>query len=228
MIRVKVCGITNLADAQAAVEAGSDALGFNFWSGSSRYIDPNEAAKIIAKLPTEVTPVGVFLNEETVRIQELVARTAVRVAQLHGEETPAAVHRLVGGGLAVLKAIRVGSGFLPEQLAPYTDATAFLLDTEVHGEHGGTGKSFDWKLANRANQYGPIVLAGGLSPENVEEAVRQAQPSGVDVCSGVERHPGVKDHARLREFVERAKAALDNVKRNPPCAPFGKGARGMA
>jgi phosphoribosylanthranilate isomerase len=209
MIRVKVCGITNLEDALAAVQAGADALGFNFWPGSSRYIEPTEAGKVIAQLPRGVIPVGVFVNEPNMSIREITSLARLRMVQLHGEEPPEEVTTVAAQGLPVLKAIRVGPDFRPEQLAAYSEVAAFLLDTASAGERGGTGKSFDWELARKAKQYGHIVLAGGLNPENVEEAVRQAQPSGVDVCSGVESRPGVKDQARLREFVERAKAALE-------------------
>ena len=205
MVRVKVCGITNLDDALVAIAAGADALGFNFWPESPRSIEPRQAAAIIAHLPPFVTPVGVFVNEERSRLGRLVRRTGVRAVQLHGEEPPEAVAALAANGWPVLKALAVGRGFQPQRLRQYSGVAAFLLDAEVKGKRGGTGKSFDWKLAGEANRYGRILLAGGLTPENVVEAIRLAQPYGVDVCTGVEKRPGVKDHARLREFLQRAK-----------------------
>lgn len=205
MIRVKVCGVTNLEDALVAVAAGADALGFNFWPGSSRYIEPRRAAAIIAQLPPFVTPVGVFVDEPAARLKRIVARTGVRAVQLHGEENPAMVAALANGSVAVLKALRVGRSFRPEHLRAYRGAAAFLLDAQVKGQRGGTGRSFDWSVARRANRFGRILLAGGLTAENVVEAIRQAQPYGVDVCTGVEKRPGRKDHARLRAFIRRAK-----------------------
>lgn len=207
MVRVKVCGITNLEDALVAVAAGADALGFNFWPHSPRYLEPRQAADIIAHLPPFVTPVGVFVNEERLRLGRIVRRTGVGAVQLHGDETPEAVAALAADGLPVLKALAVGRGFEPQRLRLYSGVAAFLLDAEVKGKRGGTGQSFDWKRAGEANRYGRILLAGGLTPENVTEAIRQVQPYGVDVCTGVEKKPGVKDHPRLREFLRRAKGA---------------------
>ncbi|MFQ5778314.1 MAG: phosphoribosylanthranilate isomerase [Terriglobia bacterium] len=210
MVRVKVCGITNLEDALVAVAAGADALGFNFWPGSPRYIAPERAKEIVTHLPPFVTTVGVFVNDKAPRVEQMAHRTGIRTAQLHGEEPPAQVAALAAAGLAVLKALRVGRTFKPRCLRDYPGATAFLLDAEVKGRRGGTGKTFDWTSARQASRYGRILLAGGLTVENVEEAIRRAQPYGVDVCSGVEKKPGWKDHERLRAFLRRAKAA--------PCA----------
>jgi phosphoribosylanthranilate isomerase len=205
MVRVKICGITNPDDALAAAAAGADALGFNFWPRSPRYLAPARAAAIIAKLPPFVTPVGVFVDEAPVRVRQMAARAGVRAVQLHGEETPKSVAALANGSLAVLKAFRVGSRFRTARLRAYRGAAAFLLDAEVKGRRGGTGRAFDWSVARRARRFGRILLAGGLTVENVADAIRAARPYGVDVCTGVERKPGVKDHARLREFIERAK-----------------------
>jgi phosphoribosylanthranilate isomerase len=205
MIRVKVCGITNLEDALVAVLAGADALGFNFWPRSPRYIAPRAAADIIAQLPPLVTSVAVVVDEPPAQVARLARRSGVRAVQLHGQESPQDVAALAADGFAVLKAVRVGRDFRPQQLRSYVGVDAFLLDTEVKGRRGGTGKSFDWKKARAANRYGRVLLAGGLTVENVGEAVAQAQPYGVDVCSGVERRPGNKDHDLLREFIRRAK-----------------------
>ncbi len=205
MIRVKVCGITNLEDALVAALAGADALGFNFWPRSPRYIAPRAAADIIAQLPPLVTSVAVVVDEPPAQVARLARRSGVRAVQLHGEESPQDVAALATDGFAVLKAVRVGRDFRPQQLRSYVGVDAFLLDTEVKGRRGGTGKSFDWKKARAANRYGRVLLAGGLTVENVGEAVAQARPYGVDVCSGVERRPGNKDHDLLREFIRRAK-----------------------
>lgn len=208
MVRVKVCGITNLEDALVAAAAGADALGFNFWPGSPRYIEPGRAAEIVAQLPPFVTAVGVFVNEEPGGVERIVRRTGVRAAQLHGEERPETVAVLAAKGLAVLKAFRIGPSFRPQRLRAYAGVVAFLLDAEVRGRRGGTGRTFDWRRAREVNRYGRILLAGGLTVENVAAAIRAARPYGVDVCTGVERRPGQKEHQRLRDFVQRAKGVL--------------------
>lgn len=208
MVRVKVCGITNLEDALLSAEAGADALGFNFWPKSKRYIDPGAAGAIIARLQSSVTPVGVFVDEEPASIERVVRRTGVRGVQLHGDESPETASALAAQGFLVLKAFRVGMGFQSEQLQPYEGVAGFLLDADVRGEKGGTGRTFDWSQAKAARRYGRVLLAGGLTVENVSEAIRQAQPFGVDVCTGVEQAPGCKDHRRLGEFVRLARESL--------------------
>ncbi|MFB3126841.1 MAG: N-(5'-phosphoribosyl)anthranilate isomerase, partial [Candidatus Acidiferrales bacterium] len=180
-------------------------LGFNFWPRSPRYIAPRAAADIIAQLPPLVTSVAVVVDEPPAQVARLARRSGVRAVQLHGQESQQDVAALAADGFAVLKAVRVGRDFRPQQLRSYVGVDAFLLDTEVKGRRGGTGKSFDWKKARAANRYGRVLLAGGLTVENVGEAVAQARPYGVDVCSGVERRPGNKDHDLLREFIRRAK-----------------------
>jgi len=205
MVRVKVCGITNLEDALVAAAAGADALGFNFWPESPRHIEARRAAELIAYLPPFITPVGVVVNESHAGVEHLARASGVRAVQLHGDELPEDAAALAAAGLTVIKAFRVGPGFRPQRLRDYAAAGAFLLDTRVTGKRGGTGKPFDWSVARRASPYGRILLAGGLTPENIADAIRQAQPWGVDVCTGVEKKPGVKDHKRLREFIRRAK-----------------------
>lgn len=207
MVRVKVCGLTSLEDALVAVTAGADALGFNFWSGSPRYLRPAQAARIIEHLPPFVTAVGVFVDEDLPRLRAAAALAALSAVQLHGDESPEAVRSLAEDGLQVFKALRVGASFQPALLQRYPGVSAFLLDAEVKGERGGTGQTLDWKRARAAGRYGRVVLAGGLTPENVADAIRQARPYGVDVCSGVETQPGRKDHDRLRQFIRRAKGA---------------------
>ena len=207
MFRVKICGITNWPDARRAIEAGCDALGFNFYSRSPRCISPQDAAAIRSRLPHEIAAVGVFVNESPAAIAELAAAVGLDFAQLHGEERPSAA-RSVGRTTPVIKAFRVGPRFQPARLAPYP-AAAYLLDGAKPNGHlrGGTGHTFDWSLARAASRYGPIVLAGGLTPDNVAQAIRTAHPAAVDVATGVESAPGHKDARKLRAFLDAVDSA---------------------
>ena len=202
MFRVKICGITNWPDARRAIEAGCDALGFNLYPRSPRYISPQEAAGIRSRLPQEIAAVGVFVNESAATIAELARSLHLNFTQLHGEESRA-VSLAVGGSVPVIKSFAVGPRFRADRLAGYP-AAAFLLDAPRHsnGARGGTGRAFDWSLARAAGRYGRVVLAGGLTPENVGEAIRTAHPDAVDVASGVERAPGRKDPRKLRAFLD--------------------------
>ncbi len=188
MVHVKICGIRRAEDAEAAVEAGASALGFNFWKGTPRYISPREAARIRSTVPGDVWTVGVFVDETPERVLEIAAETGVTVLQFHCSESPEYLERLES--FVKIKAVIVGSDFQPEQIRSYRSASAFLLDGFVAGMHGGTGKTFDWSQAQKAKAFGKIILAGGLKASNVGEAVRQVSPWGVDVCSGVEAEPG--------------------------------------
>jgi phosphoribosylanthranilate isomerase len=203
-MRVKICGITNLDDALAACEAGADALGFNFAPEArkrNRYIDPDAARRIIEQLPPFVMSVAVCVNEPPARLREYLA--FVDRVQLHGEEPPEDCAALEG---RCIKVFRAGAGFDPESMLAYP-ATAYLLDASVAGARGGTGQTCDWDAARRAVALDrPIILAGGLTPENVAEAIRRVNPYGVDTAGGVESSPGKKDHVRIREFVRNAKA----------------------
>lgn len=204
MVVVKICGITNLADALAALEAGADALGFNFWRGSRRFVEPRAAGEIIRALPSSVVCVGVFVDEEG---PESVARAAgvsgVGAVQLHGAESPEYCAALEG--LTVIKALRVGPGFRVESAAEYP-ADAILLDAFADGVPGGTGKTFDWAVArDTVARVARLYLAGGLTPENVGAAVAAVGPYAVDVCSGVESAPGRKDAGLVRAFVRAAR-----------------------
>jgi phosphoribosylanthranilate isomerase len=201
MTRVKICGITNLEDALAAVEAGADLLGFNFYRRSPRYVTPEVARGIIEKLPEPVASVGVFVNEPGPEAVERIAREAgAGAAQLHGDETPEFCSRI--RGLLTIKALRVGPGYDAARAAEFgTDAV--LLDAFVKGEWGGTGHTFDWTLARRTRESVPkLFLAGGLTPANVAAAVEAVNPYAVDVCSGVESAPGRKSLRLMRRFVE--------------------------
>jgi phosphoribosylanthranilate isomerase len=202
MVSVKICGITNVDDARAAVEAGADALGFVFYPPSPRYVTPERARQIVHALPPFVTTVGLFVDEAAETINSIAARCGLDRVQLHGRETPAFCQLVER---PVIKAFRVRGADSLAQLPRYQVA-AYLLDAYVEGAlPGGTGASFAWELAVEAKAYGPVILAGGLTPENVRRAIRQIRPYGVDVSTGVERAPGLKDHAKLRAFIARAK-----------------------
>jgi phosphoribosylanthranilate isomerase len=202
-VRVKICGITRLDDALAAVDAGADAIGFVFFPESPRYLPLHDAASIIQELPPFITTVGVFVNEKPDQIERMVIRTGVDLIQLHGDEQPHA-HLLAR---RVIKAIRVKNR---ESLYPLGDyqgeVCAFLLDTYTPDVFGGTGQTFNWDIAIEAKKFGRIILAGGLTPDNVTEAVRRVKPYGVDVSSGVELSKGRKDRGKLRAFIEKAKS----------------------
>ena len=199
-VKVKICGITNWADAKRAVDAGADFLGFNFYAKSPRYIAPAKARRIVRRLPKSVSAVGVFVNENEEKMVDTARAVGLTALQLHGDESPAEVARL-RRILPVIKAIRAGKSFRPAQLAKFRRASAILLDGFDRRLRGGTGRTVDWRLARRANRYGRVFLAGGLTPENISEAIRAASPFAVDVCSGVEAKPGKKDPKRVREFM---------------------------
>ncbi len=207
-VRVKICGITNPADARAAVAAGADALGFMFFAGSSRRVSFAAAADILSQIAAPVMRVGVFVNPAADEVRRAVEEAGVDTLQFHGEETPEFIAGLKPGNHTVrtIKAFRVRDAASLAELPRF--ATDFwLLDSYVPGARGGTGASFNWDLAMTAKQAGrPIFLAGGLTPENVAEAVRTVRPFAVDVSSGVESAPGRKDHAKLRAFITAAKA----------------------
>jgi phosphoribosylanthranilate isomerase len=196
--RIKICGLTRLEDAQRSVELGAAALGFNFYPPSPRYIDPAAARAIVRRLPPFVTAVGVFANETDAGHVISQAREAGATAvQVHGPRFPA-LHEL-RSVFTLVVAVAVRQGFKPEELGKI-EPSAYLLDTFDPDRPGGTGKTFDWPAARQAKQYGPIILAGGLTPENVAQAVREVRPFAVDVASGVESAPGIKDPAKLRAF----------------------------
>ncbi|HTR44912.1 MAG TPA: phosphoribosylanthranilate isomerase [Thermodesulfovibrionales bacterium] len=202
MVKVKICGITNIGDALVAVHSGADALGFVFYRKSPRYISADDARDIISQIPPFVTTVGVFVDEDIATIRKTVKHASLSVVQLHGSEPPG---MCLGVG-RVIKAIRVRELSDLEPLRKYK-ASAFLLDAYAPREYGGTGLIFNWDIAVAAKQFGDIILAGGLNPDNIEKAVQWVRPYGVDVSSGVEAEKGKKDHDRLRLFIERAKNA---------------------
>lgn len=205
MVKVKICGITNWADARRAIESGADLLGFNFVVSSPRYVTPAKARRMVKRLPGNISAVGVFQNEKEAKVLEIAQSVGLDQLQLHGDETPAMVARL-GQRLRVIKALRVKKPFRTSQVAAFKSADAILLDGYSRKARGGTGKTFDWQVARRAKRHGRIFLAGGLTPENIGEAIRAARPYAVDVCSGVESRPGKKDPRRMRSLVRAVKA----------------------
>ena len=198
MVRIKICGITNLEDALLAADLGADALGFVFYAKSPRYVTPEAAREIIAQLPPFVAAVGVFVDEEAARVRDLAAKVRLDWVQLHGQESPEYCRHL---GRKVIKGVRIQDESSIQELEPFQGAVqALLLDTYKQGQVGGTGEIFDWHLAREARKYGRIILAGGLTPDNVAQAIRVAQPQAVDTASGTEAAPGKKDPAKLRAF----------------------------
>ena len=210
MVKVKICGITNLKDARQAIEAGATFIGFNFYERSPRYVTPSAAKRIMQSLPKKVKAVGVFVNETENKMLTIVRQIGLSQVQLHGEESPETVARLQRT-LPVIKAIRVRKSFSTTELSRYKNASAFLLDGFDRHRRGGSGKSFPWDIARRAKRVGRIFLAGGLTPANIGEAIRSARPYAVDVCSGVEAKPGKKDPAAVNNFMRAARAAQKTI-----------------
>ncbi len=198
---IKICGITQLDDALAAVEGGATALGFNFYPKSKRYIKPEGAARILAALPLGLRIVGVFVNESPDTIASIAATVGLDTAQLHGEETPEQLPEAV----AIWKAFRVDARFSLDQFTPFPQVEAFLLDGPAGPEYGGSGRTFHWGIA--AGSPRNVILAGGLDASNVAEAIAQGRPWGVDACSKLEAAPGRKDYRKMMEFLKAARAA---------------------
>ncbi|WP_460595184.1 phosphoribosylanthranilate isomerase [Geomonas sp. Red276] len=204
MTKVKICGITSVEDALMAAQAGADALGFIFFEKSPRFLDTEKAASIISSLPPFIQVVGLFVNAPLEFVNETADRCRLDIVQLHGDESPEYCRQV---RRRVMKAFRVRG---MESLATMPDyrVAGFVLDAYSPNAYGGTGDRFDWECAVAAKSHGPIVLAGGLEPENVASAVAQVAPYGVDVSSGVELSPGVKDPEKVRSFIRRAKGLV--------------------
>jgi phosphoribosylanthranilate isomerase len=201
MTRVKICGVTSVDDALASVEAGADAIGVNFARRSPRRVEVELARAILEALPRHVVSVGVFVDSSEAEIRDVIARTGLRCVQLHGDE-PA---ELVAAFLPhAYKALRVRGAGVLEEAARYP-GEHLLLDAYVPGVEGGTGATFDWAIAAKLARVRQVTLAGGLTPDNVAEAVREVRPFCVDVASGVELSPGRKDRAKVRAFIAAAK-----------------------
>ena len=199
MTYVKICGITNLDDALAAVDAGADMLGFNFYKPSPRYITPQHAREIVKQFPS-VLKIGVFVNEELADVQMILREAGLGAVQLHGDESPEYC-RAISPDYSVIKTFAVTDTF-DVQAAEAYDVDAIMLDTKHNHLRGGTGRVFDWSVARGAALTFPkLYLAGGLSPENVESAIKTVRPFAVDACSALEDTPGKKNHERMRVFV---------------------------
>jgi len=207
MTLVKICGITNLEDAVEAIDAGADALGFNFYKPSPRYTTPQSAREIIEQLPDAILKVGVFVNEESPdQIRQIATESGITALQLHGDESPDYCHELTDQ--YVIKALAVGHNF-DTQLVERYQVNAIMLDTKHNTLRGGTGRAFDWSIAQEISKTVPtLYLAGGLSPENVAVAIETVRPYAVDACSSLEDTPGKKNGERMRAFV----AAVRSVK----------------
>ena len=202
MLRIKICGITNIEDAVAAIECGADALGFVFYAKSPRAVTVDAAKTIIASLPPLISTVGVFVNETRDKVEHTASLAGLDIIQLHGAEPP----EFCSLSKKVVKAIRVKELSDLDLLNKYKGVSAFLLDTYSPHEIGGTGQVFNWEIAVEARKFSRIILAGGLNPDNIEEAIQIVQPYGVDVSSGVEgKQKGKKDHKKLRLFIEKAR-----------------------
>lgn len=200
MVKVKICGITNLEDALAALRWGADTLGFVF-APSPRQVTRQKVIDIVAGLPPFVCKVGVFVDSELEEVKETLRVCSLNLAQLHGSESPDFCQALFP---RVIKSFRVKDESILN-LIPGYKAGAYLLDSYDATLKGGTGQTFNWEIAERATQYGPVILSGGLTPANVYQAIIKVRPYAVDVSSGIEREPGKKDHDKLRAFLEAAK-----------------------
>jgi len=202
MTLIKICGITNLTDALHAVHAGADALGFNFYHPSPRYIEPSKAREIIDKLPQSVLKVGVFVNEEAVL--SIANEAGVNALQLHGDETPEYCSKLKNW--FVVKTLSVDEKFEAQKCLEY-EVDAIMLDAKHPNLRGGTGQVIDWSIARSIQQLGvKVILAGGLSPENVQEAIKVVKPYAVDACSALESDPGKKDQQKVSTFIQTIRA----------------------
>ena len=201
-VKVKVCGMTSLKDALNAVEGGADAVGFIFYKKSPRSVTMKTVREIVLELPPFVDTVGVFVDETAEQINKIADYCNLDIIQLHGDESPTFCKKI---RRKVIKAFRIKDMQSVKKISNF-QVSGFLLDTFSENLHGGTGKVFDWNLALPAKKFGPVIMAGGLTPNNVQQAVRQIRPYGVDVCSGVESEPGIKDHKKVRAFLNNAKA----------------------
>ena len=210
MVKVKVCGITSYEDAAMALDLGVDAIGFNFYHKSSRYIAPSNAREIANKLPPFVTLVGVFVNEfDLASVRNIAGLAKLTAIQLHGNESPEYCAQLPD--YRVIKAMRVGENFSPEHAKDFK-VSAILLDSYATETYGGTGMPFDWRIALAAKQYtNRIALAGGLRPENVVSAMRTVKPYAIDVCTGIESAPGHKDRVLLQHFMQEVERGRQEI-----------------
>ena len=203
-VKVKICGITSAADAQAAVQAGADALGLMFYAGSPRHVPMDRAREIARALPPFIIRAGVFVDPDPEEVFEAVRLCGLNLLQFHGAESPEFCEQF---GLMTMKAFRIQNADSLQPISAFR-THAILLDSYVAGQPGGTGETFNWELARQVTKLGrPVFLAGGLTPQNVAEAVRTVEPFGVDVSSGVEQSPGKKDAKKMQDFIAAVRAA---------------------
>lgn len=199
MIKVKICGVTNLADAEAAVRFGADALGFVFYKQSKRYIDPDKARNIISKIDDQILKVGVFVNAGLDYVHSIEKQTEIHLLQMHGDETPEYCESI---GSEYIKAFRIKDSGSALNINEYK-TNYILFDSYSKSEYGGTGKKFDWELLNKTDLSDKcVIISGGLNSENVVQAIEAIRPYMVDISSGVEKSPGKKDHKKIKEFIE--------------------------
>jgi phosphoribosylanthranilate isomerase len=204
-IQIKICGITNANDARACVELGADMIGFNFYPASPRYIEPTIVRRIVDTLPAGSSAVGVFVDADPGEIREVVKIAGVRCAQLHGRATPESCSELARE-FRVIRALSTDAGFRPKQTAAFSHCDV-LIDSFHPELRGGTGQTCDWSAARAATRYTRcLILSGGLDAQNVGRAIAAVMPHAVDVCSGIERAPGVKDHRKLEQFISAVRA----------------------
>jgi phosphoribosylanthranilate isomerase len=204
-VKVKICGVTSVGDAEEAVEAGADLLGFMFYPGSPRRVTEEMAQTIERRLPPFIIRVGVFADPAPEDVFSAMHKCGLNLLQFHGRETPEFCRQF---GMMTMKAFRIRDAESLREIPPY-QTDAYLLDSYVAGKAGGTGETFNWELAVEAAKLGkPIFLAGGLTPENVAEAVRKVRPFAVDVSSGVEQSPGIKDPKKMRDFIAAVRVAV--------------------
>ncbi|MBX7096992.1 MAG: phosphoribosylanthranilate isomerase [Myxococcaceae bacterium] len=201
-VKVKICGLTVAGDVDAAVALGADALGFNCWPGSKRYVTPDRAARLVERLPPFVAAVGVFVNQPRAHVLRLIREVGLTHVQLHGDERP---EDCAGFPVPVLRGVRVTGAAALRGLRAYP-VQGLLIDAPAPG-YGGGGQPFDWRLLRGWRAPRPFLLAGGLTPSNVAQAIRAVRPYGVDVASGVEQAPGRKNMKKLRAFLRAAKGA---------------------
>jgi len=201
MIRVKVCGITNKKDAMFCIDHGADALGFVFYEKSPRYVSPDKAREIINSLPPFITNVGLFVNDTNETVKEICTTTKIDVLQFHGDEESDYVNLFKR---KTIKAFRIKESIDKINFTDY-NVDAYLLDSHSDAVYGGSGKNFSWELIKGHKFDKPVILAGGLNPENVVDAVNIVKPYAVDVSSGVEKAKGIKDHDKVKNFIIRAK-----------------------
>ena len=200
---IKICGITNIEDANTAVESGATAIGLNFFSGSKRYVDIQTAQEIADRVRYNIAVVGVFVNEPVETVKRIASAVKLTYCQFHGEESPEYVNAFPNA----IKSFRINRSLQNVQFDDYR-CSAFLLDSYSPSEYGGTGVPFNWMMAREANEFGKIIVAGGLNAENVRSAIEIAQPWGVDVSSGVEREAGKKEKEKIFRFVQNAQEAF--------------------